>query len=477
MDSVESQGVVYSASFDIPYAIGSVAIPLPEASASSAKDGLAPAGTDGQGKSAAWSPTAHSTEHDKRAGPSTSSTRRGVTSGNIPSVRRCTHHRFCYLRDGSALEQDIFYRWLLHQQSEVAAGGAPKHDRRATAPADVVEPSSPSLLYASLDCVVFLLPGSFAHPRRVVRQPPYLIEDDTWADHMVEVQLHFLPHLRIPPVMLVHQVLLERRTLPLLRPLHSAMDAAATAASKREGEREVEVEEEEREVWVPQLLASTFGKPKLPPVSTNVVVRHRHYPTLANNDLNSTTAGTATESQPNPSSSPHHHHRQHRHHNSGSATAASTTVVVTEKVDTLRLYHPSVGFLQHARCVLTLSSRPVLRELHDAYEQLYPRNPTVPHDTANSTTSGEEEDRSLDTPFLYAWSLPYEAVVAEYAAQRASTAVAVLQAVLGGLKRERAALEETCRRSMHHIAELTTSVIPEQLREVHSRCLKLYRKE
>ncbi|KPI87966.1 hypothetical protein ABL78_2957 [Leptomonas seymouri] len=476
MASVESQRVVYSASFDIPYAIGSVAIPISKAYSSSA-DGIDHAGTEGEGKSSSGRPGMQSSEQAQRAGRSDPTKRRGVTSGNINSVRRCTHHRYCYLRDGGALEQDAFYRWLQHLRSEIttetkgstvgnSADDCSPKASPVSASSDAAEPQSPSPLYASLACVVFLLPSSFPHPRRVLRRPPYLIEDDTWAEHMVEVQMHFLSHLRIPPVTLVHQALLERRTPPLLRAVTAATDGAAAALVKREGEPE---REEVREIWVPQLLASSFGKPKLPPVPSNVVVQH--FSNLASGSIHvidTSTTAAAAEPPAHSSTKPPSHH--HHHHYGNGGTVAGTTVVVTEKVDTLRLYHPSLGVLQHLRCILALSSRPALRELQDAYEQLYQRKPTV-------ELSNRDEDRSLDTPFLYAWSLPYEDVVAEYAAQRASTSVAVLQAVLSGLKRERAAMEKSCQRLIDQMAELATKAIPEQLKEVHNRCLKLYRKE
>jgi hypothetical protein len=501
MSSIESQGVVYGAAFDIPYAIGSVAIPLTGAAAPFPSSSFPlpsgsrhnPVGVDDEINSCTHAPTAVTAAREaegKMSGSSSPARRRGVSSGSISSVRRCTHHRYCYIRDGGSLAQDAFYRWLQHaqqQQGETTDVPASRHDRHASTTSSSAPSSSsssfsggamsqsPSPFYASLACVVFLLPNSFPHPRRVLRRPPFLIEDDTWAEHMVEVQLHFLPHLRIPPVTVVHQALLERRTLPRLPVLTVASSTAPAASEKSsapvkkvQGEQQYR-QAEVREVWVPQLRASTFGKPKLPPVATNVIV---HQPVSSQTreceDSISAADMPAVSLQ----------HQALHHHYSHNRTVASATVVVAEKVDTLRLYHPTVPVLLHFRRLLGLSSLPVVRELQETFEmQVYQPCATTSEADFTTTTINDVADDSLRRPFRFAWSLPYEEVVAEYAAQRASTSVAVLQAVFDGLKRERAAMEETCRRSIEQIAELATKTIPDQLEAVHRRCLKLYRKE
>ncbi|GET91852.1 hypothetical protein, conserved [Leishmania tarentolae] len=443
--SAESQCVVYSAKFDIPYAIGSVSVPLNALGTSS--------------------PSRIEAQEVNGAGPSLSSARRrGVSSGNISSVRRCTHHRYCYVRDGSELSQDAFYRWLEQQRQEhredthasstgghlgEASGGplatetnSASTSAPSSAPPDA--PSSPSLFYASVKCVVFVLPNSFPRPRRVLRHPPFIIEDDTWAEHVVEVQLHFWPHLKIPPATVVHQALLERRIVT--EPPPSQSGAAPTDAAPTEGLREV---------WVPQLLASTYGKPKLLSVATNVAVFSRP--------------------------------RQAALPASDAAKAASSTVVVAEKVDTLHLYHPSLDVVRHIRAVLEMSRMPVLEALREAFDATYSEWPSMDADgnsqgarsrtpTDAQGTSRAEEDTSLLTPFAHPWSLPFEDIIAEYAEQRASTSVAVLQVVLEKLKRERQEMEKSCERSMEEIAELATVVLPTQLEQVHARCMKLYKK-
>ncbi|CAJ1035076.1 putative YEATS family [Leishmania utingensis] len=443
--SAESQRVVYGATFDIPYAIGSVSVPL---------DALA-----------ASSPPRVVPQEVNKAGPSPSSScRRGLSSGNISSVRRCTHHRYCYVRDGGDLSQDAFYRWLEQQQQKHREGvhasstsSPPNEDpgrpltptmgitsTNATSSALPDAPTSPSLFYASVKCVVFVLPNSFPHPRRVLRHPPFIIEDDTWAEHLVEVQLYFWPHLKIPPATVVHQALLERRLSlgPSTQP-SGAVSAAAPA-------------EDVREVWVPQLLASTYGKPKLLSVATNVTVR--------------VPAHHATATAPD------------------TTKAASRMVVVAEKVDTLHLYHPSLDVVRHIRAVLAMSRLPVLEAVREAFDAAYSTPPPMnangsSHSATSSTltdvevTPGVAVDTSLSTPFAHSWSLPFEDTIAEYAEQRASTSVAVLQAVLEKLKRERQEMEKSCEGSMEQIVELATVALPTQLQRVHTRCMKLYRKE
>ncbi|KAG5469028.1 hypothetical protein LSCM4_02423 [Leishmania orientalis] len=438
--STESQRIVYGATFDIPYAIGSVSFPLDALGASS--------------------PSQAGAQEVSGADPlPSSSQRRGANSGSISSVRRCTHHRYCYVRDGGELSQDAFYRWLEQQRRKhregthtsgtiVPPNGAPggsltpatdlaSTNASSSAPPDA--PSSPSLFYASVQCVVFVLPNSFRHPRRVLWHPPFIIEDDTWAEHVVEVQLHFWPRLKIPPATVVHQALLERRLVAASPPSASAAGSPAAPA------------EVSHEVWVPQLLASTYGKPKLLSVSTNVTVRApaRRMGALAPD----------------------------------TAHDASRTVVVAEKVDTLHVYHPSLDVVRHLRGVLAMSRLPVLEATRDAFDAMYSPSPLMNAESKGHSARPPEltatgaTDMSLSTPFAHAWSLPFENVIAEYAEQRASTSVAVLQAVLEKLKRERQEMEKSCEGSMEQIAELATVALPTQLQRVHARCMKLYKKE
>ncbi|KAK7194701.1 YEATS family [Novymonas esmeraldas] len=487
--SVESQRVVYGATLDIPYAIGSVSVPLNPASISASAGAASRDGGDaGLSATSASSSTPH---------------RRGVSSGNISSVRRCTHHRYCYLRDGGALSHDAFLRWLAQQQQQQqqrkadereeeraaicpgeggdtlqrAAAGKETTSATTTTTATAASvsslPWSPSLLYASLAWVVFLLPSSFPHPRRVLRHPPFIIEDDTWAEHMVEVQLHFLPHLNIPPVTVVHQALLERRPPPPSGVPSSAWatpprTTTAAAAAATEGPPVAALRtiptavptktvEEVREVWVPQLLACNHGKPKQSPTATNVTV-------------------TAPAHCPGAGSAP------------AAASVASLTVVVAEKVDTLHLYHPTADVMRHVRAVLALSQLPVVAAMRDAYDAAYNDLPLTPSNAgteggvqrrsvAASSDAPAASNTSLTAPFAHSWSLPFEGIIAGYAAQRASTSVAVLQAVLANLKREREEMERACEQSMDQIAELACQTLPRHLQRVHGGCVKLLRKE
>ncbi|KAG5469381.1 hypothetical protein LSCM1_02598 [Leishmania martiniquensis] len=438
--STESQRVVYGATFGIPYAIGSVSFPL---------DAL---GRPSRSQAGAQ-------EVNEAGQLPSSSRRRGANSGSISSVRRCTHRRYCYVRDGSELSEDAFYRWLEQQRrthredihtssrsiSPSAAHGALTTSATGSGSADASSsappgaPSSPSLFYSSVKCVVFVLPNSFPHPRRVLWHPPFIIEDDTWAEHFVEVQLHFWPRLKIPPATVVHQALLERRLM--VAPLPSSTGAGSPA----------EPIEVSQEVWVPQLLASTYGKTKLLAVSTNVMMR----------------APARHMKAPAPDA----------------AQDARHTVVVAEKVDTLHLYHPSLDVVRHIREVLAISRLPVVEAVRDAFEATYSAPPPVhacgrsDSELSAELTSTEAAGTSLSTPFAQPWSLPFENLIAEYAEQRASTSVAVLEAVLAKLKRERQEMERSCEGSMEQIAELVTVALPTQLQRVHERCMKLYKKE
>lgn len=95
------------------------------------------------------------------------------------------------------------------------------------------------------------MPSSFAKPRRVLRSPPFLIEDDTWAEHLVEVKVRFLPALSIPPASLMHHVLLQRRVVGLPLGLLSKNQGLPKPAQMvllgGSGERKAVEESEEQE--------------------------------------------------------------------------------------------------------------------------------------------------------------------------------------------------------------------------------------
>lgn len=160
-----------------------------------------------------------------------------------PSPQRShLYRRICYLRDGADLPLDAYYRWRWSQEASLrqlsqqqllacssAAGSRKKRDRSESstdhqssrsfrhmgtlcspAPSSHNEKEtevlveSPSPLYAMLDHVDFVLPKSFPHTRRSVFEPPFMVEDDTWAEHMVEIHLFFKAELLILPMILLH---------------------------------------------------------------------------------------------------------------------------------------------------------------------------------------------------------------------------------------------------------------------------------
>eukprot|EP00796_Vickermania_ingenoplastis_P004468 gene4468-3263_t len=124
---------------------------------------------------------------------------------------RFTHKRVCYIRDGSEEQTDAFYRWLWNKNN--LPGKKRARDEQETFP------RSPSLFYAVVDHVDFVLPRGFPNARRSVTDPPFMIEDDTWAEHVVEIHIYFLSHLSIPPLMVLHPCFLHERdhSAPLLK--------------------------------------------------------------------------------------------------------------------------------------------------------------------------------------------------------------------------------------------------------------------
>ncbi|CAD2217745.1 YEATS family, putative [Angomonas deanei] len=113
-----------------------------------------------------------------------------------------THRRVCYIRDGADLSLDSYYRWLYHYRAHHF--GEKKEE-------DDDEIHSPSPFYASIKEVHFQVPSSFPHPHRVLRQPPYFIDDVSWADHAVEITIVFRDVLGVPPLKLSYPVQLQER--------------------------------------------------------------------------------------------------------------------------------------------------------------------------------------------------------------------------------------------------------------------------
>lgn len=165
-----------------------------------------------------------------------------------PTSERYTHRRFCYIRDGGDLQMDAFYRWWWwnsnrsplqsHQGNHLNRGPSRKRARERVmdntdpTPVSVPNPTSPSLFYSLIDHVDFVVSRSFPHVRRSVFDPPFMIEDDAWAEHMVEIHLYFKPELAIPPTVVLHPCPLRERSemLPSLRTMADGQAVPVTAS-------------------------------------------------------------------------------------------------------------------------------------------------------------------------------------------------------------------------------------------------------
>lgn len=119
------------------------------------------------------------------------------------SQKRYTHRRFCYIRDGSDVAQDSFYRWLWQSSSRKRA--------RDGLQGETAEVRSPSSFYSFVHHVDFVVPRSFPQPRRTVYEPPFVVEDKAWGEHMVEIHIYFLDELGVPPTVVLHPCLLKER--------------------------------------------------------------------------------------------------------------------------------------------------------------------------------------------------------------------------------------------------------------------------
>lgn len=398
---VDSLAVYYSGTLDIPYAVGSVSVPI-EGNPRSPLSGSSSLVT---GYGAEPLKTAVPSFRRKTASPGAS----------IASVGRYTHRRYCYLRDGGTVESDEFHRWLMYERQRCLTLQQSSHDEPSTLREMEAETCSPSLLYAMLSCVVFLLPKSFPQPRRVLRRPPFVIEDSTWAEHLVEVQLHFHAHLKIPPVIVIHQVQLDTRIV--------------VSSGK---------------LLIPQLLARNAGKPKEPPATekgttTGGMVKQEEKEVVPSSSL----VPTAPESE---------------------------NVVVAEKVDTLRMVHPTTEVVAFFSKVLELAASPVVHSLRAVFKTVRAEGLVAPE----SATAGDVL-HSATNSFPFPWSLPFEGAIARYVGRRSRTSVTILQAVLANLKREREELEESSMRAMKSIVRESEEV-QQGIVELHEGCCQLSHK-
>lgn len=221
--------VVYTGAVQIPICYGSVSVPL---------EMLHNSGAVGSSSEAFATPPINQRVTMLPSGGSS-----GVTNSSEASNQRYTHRRFVFIRDGSDLQMDAFYRWWWwnhptrpsSQTTHFHRGQSRKRGRDRSEntehTAGATNPTSPSLFYSLIDHVDFVVPRSFPHVRRSVFDPPFMIEDDAWADHMAEIHLYFRPELSIPPTVLLHPCSLQERpeALPSLRSMTDEQSVPATA--------------------------------------------------------------------------------------------------------------------------------------------------------------------------------------------------------------------------------------------------------
>lgn len=455
--SEDKERVVYASSLSIPFCIGSIAVPLPlcgpagDGSEAVASTGRRQGQGQGQGQGLEVSEDHHRTR-DSAAAP---------TAGAV-GVHRFTHRRYVYVRDGGPLAEDAFQRWMwaqTHGDDGAASEAAPPAvgQKRRRAEGEDAEggdaPPSSSAFYSFVDYVVFVSPRSFPHPVRIVRSPPFVVDDLTYAEHPVEVWLHFRPSLGIAaPAHVVLQVLLEERVASV----------------------------------VPPLLAATLHQPK--PLA--MVVQF---------------AAPANACLPLPASSP-------LEEGGSSALKAvahalrdeAARIVVTERQDALRVFHPTWGVLRYYRAVLRKAGGlGIISDLrHYFHQHLYtPAEQQAALEAA--LREGEKEEKPGDRPRLSyyyvaphlsaasgergrtrprlqsaaSWDLgPFEHCIERCVAQRGAQSLASLTAIRDGLRKER---EELVQSTTAAVAALRNNVelIHALLKRTHDECLALYEEE
>ncbi|KAG8347099.1 hypothetical protein TRVL_02070 [Trypanosoma vivax] len=200
----EEDYVAYGGAILIPFCVGSVALPLSLCRASTKHFTTAPKGS-----------CKSNDRRKKRHRHEAAEEEDGEDNGReyCTGISRCTHVRYMYLRDGACSTLDLSYRRELYLNSSSASGSpsSPALDSSRTSDVAAVPASSASTLYALVDHVVFILPIGFPERRRELSRPPFFIVDDAWAEHMVELEVHFHPWLGIEPTTISHFVPLQRR--------------------------------------------------------------------------------------------------------------------------------------------------------------------------------------------------------------------------------------------------------------------------
>ncbi|EKF32499.1 hypothetical protein MOQ_003652 [Trypanosoma cruzi marinkellei] len=418
--ALEQEHVLYTGAMLIPFCVGSVALPLSLCRASSLSPSLTATPSVPRGKS-----------KTRRRGENKNQQRTSDEGdGDNPhdynaGISRCTHIRYSYLRDGSSAAQDLAYRRALYTSGDVRLTSVSTNEKgKAVATA--------SQLYAVVDRVVFKLPNSFPEPRREVRHPPFFVVDDTWAEHLVEMEVHFHPWLGIAPFTVSHMVLLQKRA-----------------------------------DFTPQLLSSTFGQNKPPPT---VIIESSDTEALPSSSLAAAT--TRRHSKQRVGSPSEGHSLVVGEHDTGNdefcAEERGICVkfedleefsIVSERRDAIRIFHPTLNVARFLATVRTMAqpeletppSFCVLPKQHSAPSHVQPNDENAPTVDCCRTaekrgrsneTDGENHSRAWDGGLLPPWCFPFEAIMHAHEPKRRDGAVDAMRAVLAALQKEQSELRE-----------------------------------
>ncbi|ESL10536.1 hypothetical protein TRSC58_01731 [Trypanosoma rangeli SC58] len=418
---VEQEHVLYTGAVLVSFCVGSVALPLSLCRASTLSSVS----------------TALPSALRRKANPQRRTTKKGHkgtshNEGNSDDphdynagISRCTHLRYSYLRDGSSAAQDLAYRRELHTLGGMASLSASAREKGEAA-------ASSSQLYALVDRVVFKLPNSFPEPRRELTHPPFFIMDDTWAEHLVEIEVHCRPWLGIAPFTLSHMVLLQKRA-----------------------------------DFPPQLLSSTFGQTKPPPT----VILAPSDPVLL---PSSYTAVAITRP------------RSKRRLEEPDGTHSTVIVehgadiddvcmeergicvgvddleqfsIVAERRDAIRIFHPTLNVARYLAAVRNLPqpelepppSFCVLPGKNSVPFHVQPDEDNASADISSCdvakrgrsiATEGEHSLRARELEPLPPWCFPFEAIMHAHEPKRRDGAIDAMRSVLAALQKEQAELRE-----------------------------------
>ncbi|KAF8291650.1 putative YEATS family [Trypanosoma cruzi] len=418
--AVEQEHVLYTGAMLIPFCVGSVALPLSLCRASSSSPLLAAPPSVPRRKSK----TRRRGEKKNQQGTSHEG------DGNNPhdynaGISRCTHIRYSYLRDGSSAAQDLAYRRALYTSGDVRMTSVSTSEKEKAV-------TTASQLYAVVDRVVFKLPNSFPEPRREVRHPPFFVVDDTWAEHLVEMEVHFHPWLGIAPFTVSHMVLLQKRA-----------------------------------DFTPQLLSSTFGQTKPSPT---VILESSDTGVLPSSSLAVATTRRHSKQRVGPPSEGHP--LVVGEHDTGNdefcAEERGICVkfedleefsIVSERRDAIRIFHPTLNVARFLATVRTMAqpelepppsfcvfpkqkSAPSHVQLNDENVHTVDCCRTAEKRNRSNDTDGENHSGALDGGLLPPWCFPFEAIMHAHEPKRRDGALDAMRAVLAALRKEQSELRE-----------------------------------